>query len=313
MATIGLNLASSTIGNISRHAFDAWMAAVTVLAVAFIAVYAPGSIRRLSILVGGVITYIITLVLGLLGVGTRLDFSSVAKAAWIGLPHFQTPQFSGKAISLIAPVVIILIAENIGHVRAVSAMTHRNLDKYLGRAFMGDAVATTIAGFGGSVGVTTYAENIGVMAVTRIYSTLIFIVASVVAILLGFCPKFGAIISTIPEGVFGGLSIVLFGLIAISGARIWVENRVDFSKSRNLITAGVSLILGSGMVGGLAVKFGNVTFDGIGVATFTAIVLYQILREGESVPEESAVADAAVSPTAPSDPSDPSHSSLNES
>ena len=294
VAAIGLNLSGAAIGQAAGSSFAGWMAAVAVVAVALIAVYAPGSLRRLSILIGGIIAYLINLICGFIGLGPRIDFHKVADAAWIGLPHFSTPTFSSGAISLIAPVVIILLAENIGHVRAVSSMTGQNLDKYLGRAFMGDAVATIVSGFGGGTGVTTYAENIGVMAVTRIYSTLIFVVASLVAILLGFCPKFGALIGTIPTGVFGGLSIVLFGLIAISGARIWVENKVDFSKSRNLLTAGISLIIGSGMVGGIVIKFGTITFDGIGVATFTAIVLYQILREKESQPDESVVADSAV-------------------
>jgi xanthine/uracil permease len=195
---------------------------------------------------------------------------------------------------LIAPVAIILVAENTGHVKAVAAMTNRNLDKYLGRSFLGDAIATIIAGFGGGTGVTTYAENIGVMAVTRIYSTLIFIIAAVVAILLGFCPKFGALISTIPSGVLGGLAIVLFGLIAATGGRIWIENHVDFSKSRNLITAAIALTIGAGMVGNIAVTFGNFSIGGIGVATFGSIILYQILRERNVQPEELASADAAV-------------------
>ncbi|HTI15627.1 MAG TPA: solute carrier family 23 protein [Dictyobacter sp.] len=291
---IGLNLAGSAVSGAASNQFSGWMAAVTILAVAGIAVYAPGSLRRLAILVGGIIGYVVNLLCGLAGIGPAIDFSRVSSSAWIGLPHFVTPHFTGNAVSLIAPVAIILAAENIGHVKAVSAMTGRQLDKYLGRAFLGDAVATIIAGSAGGTGVTTYAENIGTMAVSRIYSTLIFVVASIVAILLGFCPKFGALISTIPTGVFGGLEITLFGMIAVSGARIWVENKVDFSQSRNLITAAVSVILGAGMVNGIVVKFGSITFDGIGVATFSAIILYQILRERYSLPEEAPVADSPV-------------------
>jgi xanthine/uracil permease len=141
-------------------------------------------------------------------------------------------------------------------------------------------------------------ENIGVMAVTRIYSTLIFIIAAVVAILLGFCPKFGALIGTIPGGIIGGLAVVLFGLIAVTGGRIWVENRVDFSKSRNLITAAVAVTLGAGMISVRDVSFGltigNFTIGGIGVATFGSIILYQILRERNPQPEEAVTADSAV-------------------
>src|SRR5215813_9735173 len=139
--------------------------------------------------------------------------------------------------------------------------------------------------------VTTYAENIGVMAVTRIYSTVIFIIAAVVAILLGFCPKFGALIATIPSGVLGGLAIVLFGLIAATAGRIWVQNNVDFSKSRNLITIAVALTMGAG---NLVLNIGGFALGGIGTATFSAIILYQLLRGGEPQTEEVVPADAAV-------------------
>ena len=292
---IGLNLAPVAISEASSSLFSGWMALVTVLAVAAVAVYAPGPIRRLPILIGGIIGYLVYLLFSNgFGFGTPINFTNVSNAAWIGLPTFTTPTFTGNAMSLIAPVAIILIAENTGHVKAVGAMTGRNLDKYLGRSFLGDAIATIVSGFGGGPGMTTYAENIGTMAVTRIYSSLVFIIAAIVAILLGFCPKFGALISTIPAGVLGGLAIVLFGLIAATGGRIWAENRVDFSKSRNLITAAVALTIGAGMVGNIAVTFGNFSVGGIGVATFGSIILYQILRERNAQPEELVSADAAV-------------------
>src|SRR5947209_13544103 len=128
-------------------------------------------------------------------------------------------------MALIAPVAIILVAENLGHIKAVGAMTGRNLDKYLGRAFLGDAVATIISASGGGTGLTTYAENIGVMAVTHIYSTVIFIIAAVVAILLGFCAKFGALIATIPVCVLSGLTYLLFGLFSATCGRTWLRIR----------------------------------------------------------------------------------------
>jgi len=308
VAVIGLNLAPIALQNASRSEFDAAMAIVTVLAVAAVAVYIPGPLRRLPILIGGIIGYLVHLLaanvlhFGNPGVlskgGNEIDFSGVASMPWLGLPHFIAPSFSFNAISLIAPVAIILVAENLGHVKAVGAMTGRNLDKYLGRAFLGDGLATIVAGSGGGTGVTTYAENIGVMAVTRIYSTLVFVIAAAVAILLGFSPKFGALIATIPPGVLGGLAIVLFGLIAATGGRIWVQNRVDFSKSRNLVTAAVALTIGAGMIAvgpiNFALKIGGFSIGGIGVATFGAIILYQILREREPQPEEAVTADAAV-------------------
>jgi xanthine/uracil permease len=179
-------------------------------------------------------------------------------------------------MALIAPVAVVLVAENLGHIKAVAAMTGRNLDAYLGRAFVGDGLATIVAGSGGGTGVTTYAENIGVMAVTRIYSTLLFVVAALFAIVLGFSPKFGALIMTIPGPVLGGLSIVVFGLITATGGRIWVHNGVDFSRPRNLVTAAVTLTIGAG---DLALKLGGFTLGGIGTATFGAILLYQLFRD----------------------------------
>jgi len=292
VAVIGLNLAPVAISEAATSQFDTWMAVITVLAVAAVAVYAPGPLRRLPILLGGIIGYLIYLVFANgLSIGKPIDFTNLGKAAWIGLPNFTAPSFNPGAMALIAPVAIILVAENLGHVKAVGAMTGRNLDKYLGRAFLGDGVATIISASGGGTGLTTYAENIGVMAVSRIYSTVIFIIAAVVAILLGFCPKFGALIATIPLGVLGGLAIVLFGLIAATGGRIWVQNGVDFSKSRNLVTAAVALTMGAG---NFTINIGGFSLGGIGTATFGAILIYQLLRERQPQPEEAVTADSAV-------------------
>lgn len=296
VAVIGLNLAPVAIGEATHSPFDTWMALVTILGVALVAVYLPGPLRRLPILLGGVIGYLIYMLFangfGVGGAAAAINFTSLNNAAWIGLPAFTTPVFKASAMTLIAPVAIILVAENLGHIKAVAAMTGRNLDKYLGRAFLGDGLATIVSATGGGTGVTTYAENIGVMAVTRIYSTIIFIIAAIVAILLGFSPKFGALIATIPQGVLGGLAIVLFGLIAATGGRIWVQNGVDFSKSRNLITAAAALTMGAG---NFTLNIGGFSLGGIGTATFGAIIIYQILREREPKPEEISTADSAVS------------------
>ncbi len=291
VAVIGLNLAPVAVSDASASPFDTWMALLTVLAVAAVAIYFPGPLRRLPILLGGVIGYLVYLLLANgFGLGKPIDFTNLNKAPWIGLPSFTAPSFHANVMALIAPVAVILVAENLGHVKAVGAMTGRNLDKYLGRAFLGDGIATIISASGGGTGVTTYAENIGVMAVTRIYSTVIFLIAAAVAILLGFSPKFGALIGTLPIGVLGGLAIVLFGLIAVTGGRIWVQNRVDFSKSRNLIPAAVALTLGAG---NLSINLGGFILGGIGTATFGAIILYQLLRERQSE-EATTPADSAV-------------------
>jgi uracil-xanthine permease len=292
VAAIGLNLAPVAIADISGSQFDTWMGLITLLAVILVAVYAPGPLRRLPILVGGIIGYLIYLLFANgFGLGKPINFTNLNNAAWIGLPDFTAPSFHPGAMVLIAPVAIILVAENLGHVKAVAAMTGRNLDPYLGRAFLGDGLATIVSGFGGGTGLTTYAENIGTMAVTRIYSTVIFVIAAVVAILLGFCPKFGALIASIPSGVIGGLAIVLFGLIAATAGRIWVQNGVDFSRSRNLLTIAIALIFGAG---NFVLNIGGFALGGIGTAAFGAIIVYQLLREREPQPEEIVPADAAV-------------------
>jgi uracil-xanthine permease len=277
VAVIGLNLAPIAVKGIWASTLDTWIGIATIVAVGLIAVRARGLAQRLPVLLGGTAGYLAyALCTNVLGFGKAIDFGRVGSAAWIGWPHFTTPVFTGPAIALIAPVAVVLVAENLGHIKAVSAMTGRNLDPYLGRAFVGDGIATIVAGMGGGTGVTTYAENIGVMAVTKTYSTLLFVVAACVALVLGFSPKFGALIMTIPGAVLGGLSIVVFGLITATGGRIWVEHRVDFSRARNLVTVAVTLTIGAG---DLALKFGAFTLGGIGTATFGAILLYQLFRD----------------------------------
>ena len=296
---IGLNLAPVAISDLagateSEAQFAVAIGLLTVLAVALVAVYAPGALRRLPVLIGGIVGYILYFIFANgLGWGPAMDFSGVANAPLIGLPNLTAPIFELNAITLIAPVAVILVAENLGHVKAVAAMTGRDLDPYLGRAFFADGLSTMVAGAGGGTGVTTYAENIGVMAVTKIYSSLVFVIAGVVAVLLGFSPVFGALIRTIPAPVIGGLAIVLFGLIAATGARIWVQNGVDLSNSRNLITAAIGLTMGAG---NLLVTFpGGFQLGGIGTATFSAIIVYQLLREPKPA-ETLAKADSGVSP-----------------
>lgn len=276
LAPIAINSASGIgPGNADGSAFARWIALITVVAVGLAAVYAPGIWRRIPILLGAIAGYIVYYIAAnQMGYGPPIDFSKIGAAAWLGLPNFSKPVFDPKAMVLIAPVAIVLVAENLGHIKAIGAMTGRNLDPYLGRAFLGDGIATMVSGSGGGTGVTTYAENMGVMAITRIYSTALFIAAALIAILLGFSPKFGALILTIPGPVLGGLSIVVFGLIAATAGRIWVENGVDFSQARNLITVAVALVLGAG---NFKLNVAGFTLDGIGTATFGCIILYHLL------------------------------------
>jgi uracil-xanthine permease len=259
--------------------FDAWMQAVTFLSIGLVAVFTQGLIRRLLILVGLILASLIYAVLtNGMGLGTPIDTGMIANAAWFGAPHFTAPVFDARSVVLLVPVVLILVAENLGHLKAVSAMTGRDMDPYMGRAFLGDGIATMVSGGVGGTGVTTYAENIGVMAATRIYSTAIFVVAALFAILLGFSPKFGALIHAIPLAVMGGISIVVFGLIAIAGARIWVDNKVDFADTRNLLVAAITLVIGTG---DFTLRFGDFAMGGIGTATFGAILLNAVLSRGK--------------------------------
>src|SRR5574344_2505740 len=278
VAIIGLNLASVPIKNMAANNFDAWMQAMTFTCVALVAVFTRGMLQRLLILVGLIAASLLyALLTNGMGLGKPIDLSGVAAAPWLGLPSLHAPVFNANAMLLIVPVVVILVAENLGHIKAVTAMTGKDLDRYMGLAFIGDGVATMVSGAAGGTGVTTYAENIGVMAATRIYSTAIFLVAAVLALLLGFSPKFGALIQAIRLPVMRGASIVVFGLIAVAGARIWVDNRVNFADTKNLIVAGITLILGTGE---FTLKFGDFALGGIGTATFGAIGLHWLLSRG---------------------------------
>jgi putative pyrimidine permease RutG len=279
VAAIGLNLAPVAVKMLGGATFETTIGLLTAVAVGLIAVRGQGVTGRLPILLGALFGYVLYAIgANVMGWAKPIDFSGVAQAAWFGLPKFSAPVFDATAMLLIAPVAVILVAENLGHVKGLAAMTGRNFDPLMGRAFIADGIATVVSGAGGGTGVTTYAENMGVMAVTRIYSTLVFVVAALVALLLGFSPKFGALILTLPVPVIGGLALVVFGLIAATGGRIWVMNQVDFSRPRNLITAGVALTAGAG---DLTLSIAGFKMGGIGTATFGAIALYHLLRERE--------------------------------
>ena len=268
---IGLNLAPGTVKNVAGNSFNMWMALVTVMSMGCVAVFTKGLLQRLLLLVGLLSAYLIYyIVSNVMGYGTPIDFAPVQNAAWFGTPTFHSPEFDFNAMLIIAPIALILLAENLGHIKAVGAMTGENLDPHIGKAFVADGIATTLSGGVGAPGMTTYGENIGVMAVTRVYSTIVFAIAGVFAVLLGLSPKFGAVIHTIPVAILTGASIVVFGLITIAGAKIWIENKVDFSQNKNLMVAAVTIILGAG---DFAMEFGSFNLGGIGTATFVALIL----------------------------------------
>ncbi|MFG2168325.1 uracil-xanthine permease family protein [Micromonospora chersina] len=275
VALIGLNLAPvAWDGGGSGTGFRSQplIAVITLVAILVTTVLFRGFLARLSILLGVVVGWVLAALLG------KLDPTAVTtlkEAAWVGLPQFHAPSFGLRAVVLVIPVILVLIAENAGHVKAVAAMTGRNLDRDMGRAFLGDGVATVLAGAGGGSGTTTYAENIGVMAATRVYSTAAYWVAGFAAVLLGLCPKFGALILTVPAGVLGGATTALYGLIAVLGARIWIENRVDFHDPVNLMTAAVAVIVGAA---NYTLTAGDLSFNGIALGTAAALVIYHGMR-----------------------------------
>ncbi len=206
----------------------------------------------------------------------RVNWDGVSGAHWFGLPTFHAPQFQTSFILLALPGVIALIAENTGHVRAVAEMTGDNLDPYVGRAIFADGLATTLASAVGGSPTTTYAENIGVMAATRVYSTAAYYVAAIVAILLGLVPKFGAIVNATPGGVLGGITVVLYGMIGLLGAKIWIENHVDFANPVNLVPIAAGLIAG---IGGVTMTFGpKFSLGGIALGSIVAIAGYHLAR-----------------------------------
>lgn len=262
VALIGLNLAPSARSNFEKAPVTAL---VTLLVIILVSVLFRGILGRLAILVGVVAGYLVAVLRG------EVDFSKIDSAAWIGLPHFQTPTFHFAVLGLFIPVVLVLVAENIGHVKSVALMTGEDLDPYAGRAIIADGVATTLAGIGGGSGTTTYAENIGVMAATKVYSTAAYYVAGIAALLLSFSPKFGELIATVPVGVLGGAATLLYGMIGVLGVRIWVQNKVSFSNNINLTTAAVALIIG---IANFTWSAGSLTFEGIALGTAAALIIY---------------------------------------
>lgn len=266
VSLIGFNLAPAAWNNVKQAPVTA---VATIISILLITILFKGIIGRLAILIGVLIGYATACVRG------EVDFSAISSAGWIGTPEFRAPNFDFTLLGLFVPVVLVLIAENIGHVKSVSAMTGENLDDITGRALFADGVSTMLAGAGGGSGTTTYAENIGVMAATRVYSTAAYVVAALTALGLSMLPKFGQIVATIPAGVLGGAATILYGMIGMLGVRIWVQNRVDFSDPVNLNTAAVAMVVA---IADYTLVWGEMTFSGIAIGSFAAIAVYHTMR-----------------------------------
>ncbi|WP_411083578.1 uracil-xanthine permease family protein [Streptomyces sp. cmx-18-6] len=284
---IGFNLAPVTAGTYWPQ--DQWTALLTMLFTGFALVVLRGFWSRIAIFLGLAFGYLVSWVFdrvfgkihspagGAEAVDHwRLDLSGVAQADWVGLPAFHAPSFSLSAVLVALPVVIALIAENAGHVKAVGEMTGDPLDDKLGTAIMADGAATVMATSVGGPATTTYAENIGVMAATRVYSTAAYWCAAGFAILFGLCPKFGAVVAAIPGGVLGGITVILYGMIGLLGAQIWIRSRVDLSNPLHLVPVAAGLIVG---IGNVSLSFtDNFELSGIALGTLIVVVGYHALR-----------------------------------
>ncbi|MGW4800883.1 uracil-xanthine permease family protein [Nonomuraea sp. NPDC004297] len=268
---------------------DPWVALLTMAATfVFIGVF-RGFLGRIGVLLGLVFGFLLSWVWDLAGGRIvapddsgqvtehyRVNLDAVAQADWIGLPSFHGPVFEVSAIVLVLPVVIALIAENVGHVKAVGEMTGADVDAYMGRAVLADGVGTVVATSVGGSATTTYAENIGVMAANRVYSTAAYYVAALIAILFGLCPKFGALIAATPGGVLGGVTTILYGMIGLLGAKIWIENKVDLSDPRNLVPTGAGIICAIGPVAFPITD--TFALSGIALGTIVLLAGYHLLR-----------------------------------
>ncbi|MFF0140924.1 uracil-xanthine permease family protein [Streptomyces sp. NPDC005227] len=284
---IGFNLAPVTASTYWPQ--DQWTALLTMLLTGAAVVCLRGFWSRVAIFLGLVFGYVISWVFdrifgrihsvdasGKVTDHWRLDLSAVGNADWIGLPTFHGPSFRWSAILVALPVVIALVAENAGHVKAVGEMTGDPLDDRLGTAISADGVASMLSTAVGGPPNTTYSENIGVMAATRVYSTAAYWAAAGFALLFGLCPKFGAVVAAIPGGVLGGITVILYGMIGLLGAQIWFNARVDLRNPLNLVPAAAGIIIG---IGGVSLKFtDNFSLNGIALGTIVVITGYHALR-----------------------------------
>ncbi|MEU8827879.1 solute carrier family 23 protein [Streptomyces sp. NPDC048636] len=284
---IGFNLAPVTAG--TYWPADQWTALLTMLVTGAAVVCLRGFWSRIAIflglLFGYAVSWLFDRVFGKIhsidGSGKitdhwRLDLSKVSSADWIGLPSLHAPSFGGSAVLVALPVVIALIAENAGHVKAVGEMIGDPLDDQLGTAIAADGAATMLSTAVGGPATTTYSENIGVMAATRVYSTAAYWAAACFALLFGLCPKFGAVVAAVPGGVLGGITVILYGMIGLLGAQIWVHNAVDLRNPLNLVPVAAGVVIG---VGGVGLKISeNFELSGIALGTIVVLVGYHVLR-----------------------------------
>jgi uracil permease len=277
---IGLNLAGTAITN----AQTCWWLALVAMAIIVVAnIWGKGMIKIIPILLGVVGSYIVALVAG------KVDFSAVNSASIVGLQKFVIAKFDVSAILVMAPIAIAAMMEHIGDISAISSTTGKNFieDPGLHRTLVGDGLATAFAGMFGGPANTTYGENTGVLALSKVYDPRVVRLAALYAIILSFSPKFDALVNSIPAAIVGGVSFILYGMISAVGVRNIVENQVDLTKSRNLIIAAVMFVSGLGFssVGGITFTVGDaaVTLSGLAIAALCGVILNAILPGNDYV------------------------------
>lgn len=280
---IGLSLASSAISNASTN----WLLAIVALAVIIVFnIWGKGMFKIIPILMGVVISYVFALILNAFGVtnpdgSAIINFASVTSSGWVGLPKFQICKFDVTAILVMAPIAIATMMEHVGDMSAISATVNENfiVEPGLHRTLLGDGLATMFAGVIGGPANTSYGENTGVLELSKVYDPVVIRIAAVFAIVLSFIPKFSAIISTMPAAIIGGVSFMLYGMISAIGVRNIVENKVDLTKSRNLIIAGVIFVCGLGFSNGLTFTVGgtSITLTALAIAAIAGVILNAVL------------------------------------
>lgn len=275
---IGLNLAPSAIAN---AATNWWLAALAIAIIVIASIWGKGMTKITPILLGVIISYIIALIFG------YVDFTAVSSASLLGIQKFTLAKFDLTSILVMAPIAIASMMEHIGDISAISSTTKRNFihDPGLHRTLVGDGLATALAGMFGGPANTTYGENTGVLALSKVYDPMVVRLAAYFAIILSFFPKFAALINSIPAAIIGGISFILYGMISAVGIRNMVEAKVDLTKSRNLIIAAVMLVsgLGFGAIGGISFTIGStvITFTGLAIAAIFGVILNIILPDKE--------------------------------
>ena len=271
---IGLNLSGTAINNASTNW---WLALVAIVVIIVANIWSKGMIKIIPILLGVVVSYIVALIFG------QVDFTAMHEAKLVGLQHFVIAKFDITSILVMAPIAIAAMMEHIGDVSAISSTTGKIFIEVPGlhRTLLGDGLATAVAGMFGGPANTTYGENTGVLALSKVYDPRVIRLAALYAIILSFSPKFDALVNSIPAAIVGGVSFVLYGMISAVGVRNVVENRVDLTKSRNLIIAAVIFVSGLGFssVGGITFTVGSadITLTGLAIAALAGVVLNAIL------------------------------------